>query len=81
MLPHAFFESLLNNWRVHDCWQVIVMSDGGLRSIGTQNEVPGTHLIVNAASKGPRLAITDTCSTLVGRVYRVRTWACRSERE
>ena len=38
----AFFESLLSKWRVHDCWQVIVMSDGGVRSIGTQNEVPGT---------------------------------------
>ena len=89
MLPYAFFGPLLNSWRVRDCWRVSVRSDGGVRidgSIGTIEESgrfisSRSSFVVNAASKGPRLAIIDTCliadwdrvlSTNLGTSYWVR---------
>lgn len=57
---------------MRDCWRVIGVPWGGVRraeSMGTMDESgrfmsSRSSLVVNAASRGPRLPMIDTCWTL-----------------
>ena len=71
MLPYAFIEPLCKSWRVRDCWRVSVKSGGGVRIDESSGAIEESErlissrssFVVKAASRGPRLAIIDTCMT------------------